>query len=82
VHDLIVPRDLEKGFPGCKGPCEKLFTYLRYNAELSGEGLERLGLSHLTPEHVQEMDSVAHIAEMREVGQAVAREKVNVAHFF
>jgi uncharacterized protein len=82
VHDLIDARDLEKGFPGCQGPCEKLFTYLRYNAELSTEGLERLGLGHLKPEHVQQMDSVTHIAEMREVGQAVAQQKVDVAHFF
>src|SRR6266446_6995834 len=82
VHNMIDRRDLEKGVPGCEGPCEKLFTYLRYNAELSIEGLARLGLNHLEPEHVQQMDSVAHIAEMQEVGRAVAQQQVNAAHFF
>ena len=68
VHNMIDEHDMEKGFPGCKGPCDKLFTYLRYNAELSKTGLERLGVGHLDPEHVQQMDSVDHIGEMQELG--------------
>ncbi len=80
VHSMIDDRDLAQSFPGCKGPCEKMFTYLRYNAELSSEGLARLGVGHLDPAHVQQMDSVAHIAEMKEVGRAAAT-KVNLAHF-
>lgn len=80
VHNMMDPRDLEKGFPGNKGPCEKLFTYLRYNAELSQDGLKRLGVGHLKPEHVQQMDSVEHIAEMQQVGRAVAK-KVAIEHF-
>lgn len=80
VHDMIDPRNPDKGLPGCKGPCEKLFAYMRYNAELSPEGLKSLGVGHLNPEHVQQMDSVDHIAEMEEVGRAVAK-KVNAAHF-
>jgi uncharacterized protein len=80
VHNMIDDRDLEKGFPGCKGPCDKLFTYLRYNAELSKTGLDRLGVGHLSPEHVQQMDSVDHIDEMQQVGQAVG-EKVKMEDF-
>jgi len=59
----------------------KLFTYARYNAELSREGLDALGLEHMNPVHVQQMDSVDHIAEMQEVGRAVARQKVKPEHF-
>src|SRR6266542_2567841 len=80
IHNMIDERDLEKGFPGCKGPCDKLFTYLRYNAELSKAGLDRLGVGHLNPEHVQQMDSVDHIDEMQQVGQAVGK-KVSIEHF-
>ncbi len=58
----------------------KLFTYLRYNAELSREGLNVLGLPQIKPEFVQQMDSVEHIAEMQEVGRAVAKT-VRPAHF-
>ncbi len=60
----------------------KLFTYVRYNAELSREGLDALDLQQINPGHVQQMDSVDHIAEMQEVGRAVAQQKVNAAHFF
>jgi len=59
----------------------KLFTYSRYNAELSREGLDALGLSQIEPAHVQQMDSVDHIAEMQEVGRAVAATKVKSEHF-
>ena len=59
----------------------KLFTYARYNAELSREGLDALGLEHIKPVHVQQMDSVDHIDEMREVGQTLAQQKVKAEHF-
>jgi patatin-like phospholipase/acyl hydrolase len=58
----------------------KLFTYVRYNAELSREGLDALGLQQINPAHVQQMDSVDHIAEMQEVGRAVG-VKVAMEHF-
>jgi hypothetical protein len=80
VGDLIKPRDVQKGYPGNRGPCAKLFTYLRYNAELSEDGLKDLGLSQLNPKDVQQLDSVDHIPEMQQVGRAVAR-KVAIEHF-
>jgi hypothetical protein len=80
VHNLIDARNPEKDFPGNQGPCSKLFTYLRYNAELSAGGLNGLGLGHLKPENVQQMDSVDHIPEMQEVGAAVAKS-VRIEHF-
>ena len=59
----------------------KLFTYARYNAELSREGLDALGLEHINPGHVQQMDSVDHIDEMQELGQTLAQQKVKAKHF-
>ena len=53
----------------------KLFTYVRYNAELSRQGLDALGLDHINPVHVQQMDSVDHIGEMQEVGDVLAQPK-------
>src|SRR5207247_461505 len=38
----------------------KLFTYARYNAELSREGLVALGIGHIHPVTVQHLDSVDH----------------------
>lgn len=58
----------------------KLFTYLRYNADLTRDGLVALGLPHIDPHNVQELDSVDHIAELQEVGRAIAQQ-VNIDHF-
>jgi len=58
----------------------KLFTYMRYNADLTREGLDHLGLNEIKPEDVQKLDSVAHIPQLQQVGQAVARQ-VNIDHF-
>jgi uncharacterized protein len=67
VGDLI-------GATGAVNP--KLFTYVRYDAELSQKGLERLGLKHLNAANIQQMDSVKYMSELQEVGKAVAK-KVN-----
>ena len=66
-----------KGIPGVA----KLFTYVRYNAELSREGLDSLGLPNIDPAHVQQLDAVEHIGKMQQVGQAVAAQKVKAEHF-
>jgi patatin-like phospholipase/acyl hydrolase len=58
----------------------KHFTYLRYNADLSRKGLDDLGLPHIEPASVQQMDSVQYISQLQEVGQAVAKE-VDLAHY-
>jgi patatin-like phospholipase/acyl hydrolase len=64
-----------------EGPANpKLFTYMRYNADLSRDGLDALGLPNIEPRSVQQMDSVDHITELQEVGRAVAKQ-VNIDHF-
>lgn len=67
---------------GAKGPVgpNKLFTYVRYNAELSPAGLQAMGLPDIKQEDVQQLDSVAHIAELQRVGKSVA-QKVKLEHF-
>ena len=66
-----------------KGPLSsKLFTYLRYNADLSREGLDSLDLQNIKPENVQQMDSISHIPELKRVGMGLASKKVKEAHFF
>ncbi len=65
-----------------RGPVfPKLFTYLRYNADLTADGLKALGLPGIQPKHVQKMDSTKYIAELREVGRAAAKT-VRAEHFF
>jgi len=64
-----------------QGPIDhKLFTYLRYDAELTSEGFNRLNVGGIDPVTVQGLDSVDSIPQLEEIGAAVAR-KVNVDHF-
>jgi len=69
---------------GSDGPLQhgqKLFTYLRYNAELTREGLDALGCRDIEPKTVQQMDSIQGIPELRRVGARVAETKVLERHF-
>ena len=67
---------------GKKGPVSpKLFTYMRYNAELTHEGLAALDLSEINPQNVQKLDSVEYIGDLQQIGRAVAAQKLNIDHF-
>lgn len=59
---------------------KRLFSYVRYNPELSRRGLDDLGLHDVVPEQVQRLDSVLHVGELTRVGQAAARD-VALEHF-
>lgn len=77
------PLDREIGdLKGAGGPVSpRLFTYARYDADVSRAGLAALGLPDVDPEHVQLMDSVSHISEIQRVGQALAKSRVKREHF-
>ena len=77
------PLDQEIGdLIGTRGPViPKLFTYVRYNAELTFQGLAALGLTDIQPEDVQKIDSVEHIDDLQRIGRAVAQQKVKIADF-
>ncbi len=67
---------------GSKGPVSpKLFTYLRYDADVSREGLDKLNLPKVDPDHVQLMDSTKYIDEIQRVGKALGDIKVKPEHF-
>ena len=74
------PLDQEIGdLIGKQGPVKpKLFTYLRYNAELTFKGLAALGLPHIRPEEVQKIDSVEHIDDLQLIGRTVAQKRVKI----
>jgi hypothetical protein len=79
------PIDRELGdLIGAVGPLQrgqKLFTYLRYNAELTREGLDALGCPDIEPATVQQLDSVDGIPDLLKVGEEVAATKVLEHHF-
>jgi len=65
-----------------RGPVQpKLFTYVRYNAELTRAGLESLDLADIEPRNVQQLDSIEYIADLQRVGRTIASRKVSMDHF-
>src|SRR5262245_19473942 len=59
---------------------EKLFRYVRYNAELTRGGLDQVGCTNIEPQQVQKLDAIDSIPALREVGKAVADRKVHEDH--
>jgi uncharacterized protein len=54
---------------------------MRYNVELTREGLDALGCRDIKPETVQQLDSIEGIPDLRRVGNKVAETKVQERHF-
>jgi uncharacterized protein len=67
---------------GTLGPVNpKLFTYARYNVDLTYEGLEAIGVEGVDPERIQLLDSVQYMDDLQKVGAALAEKRVTREHF-
>lgn len=81
ISGPILDREIDTMIPSAGPLREKLFRYVRYNAELTAEGLQKLGCEDIDPKSVQKMDSVDFVSELQRVGQAAATRDVDRAHF-
>jgi hypothetical protein len=59
----------------------RFFRYLRYNADLSQEGLDALGLNDIEAAGVQKMDAVDQIENLSRIGKAVTKNEASIDHF-
>lgn len=59
----------------------KQFAYVRYDPDVSAEGLEALGLDGIDPRSVQVLDSIDHIDTIQAVGRAYAEKVVRATHW-
>lgn len=59
---------------------EKMFTYLRYDAELNRQRLAQLGLAHVNPDRLGRLDAVEQVAALRRLGRDLAT-RVNAEHY-
>jgi hypothetical protein len=75
----LVDMGLPGGPDGGVAGLPELFTYLRYNVELSREGLERIGAGKVDPKHVSSLDAVDRLPELQVVGRALA-QRVRIEH--
>jgi patatin-like phospholipase/acyl hydrolase len=58
----------------------KLFSYVRYDPDLTKEGLKKLGLNHIDPQDIGSLDSVEYMKEMQEVGRKYADRYLTLTH--
>jgi hypothetical protein len=73
--------DSDEAFALGGGPfAPKKFTYMRYNPNISQQGLAELGLSGLRSANVEAMDSPDHLDDLIAVGKAYA-SRVDLAQF-
>lgn len=67
-----------------KGPIKsKLFTYVRYNAELTKNGFDELNINSTKIDHIkmQAMDDARNLKGLQTIGKAVAKKQVRASHF-
>ena len=60
----------------------KLFSYVRYDPDVTAAGLAELGLSDVDAAHVQLMDSTDHIADIQKVGATFATRHLDLDRHF
>ncbi len=78
---FMIPMDGSGNMLPLSQDTKRHFLYARYNADLSREALDELGLQHINADHVREMDSVKYIDQLSTVGKAVGKEQVKMEHF-
>ncbi|MDD5579790.1 MAG: patatin-like phospholipase family protein [Methylobacter sp.] len=59
----------------------KLFTYLRYDPDVTQAGINALGLNDIAAGTVQVLDSVEHIPDIQRLGRTYAEEHFKLPHF-
>lgn len=88
VYGDVIDRELGDLIPRDEGGQDiplsqdlgKAFLFARYNADLSGPGLNSMGLGDIDPTKVSKLDSVDYIDDLRRIGQRVGDE-VKLEHF-
>jgi uncharacterized protein len=78
----LTPLDEKGNVLELNSDASRHFSYMRYNADLSENGLRELGLAHIDSDDVRQMDSVKYMPQLREVGKAVGEKQVNVKTHF
>jgi hypothetical protein len=78
----MIPLDESGKIVGLDSDANRHFSYVRYNADLSENGLKELGLSHIDSDEVRQMDSVKNMPQLREVGKKVGERQVSIKKHF
>ncbi len=71
IADLI-PRDTDMRPIPLEQDLGRQFLYLRYDAELTREGLALLGLTDVDPQLVSKLDSIEHMDDLLRIGEKLS----------
>lgn len=75
-----VAEDVDSEIGNLVGLCnpleKKLFTYVRYNVDLTDKACEALGCGHIDASQIQQLDDINHVQQLRELGAAAAQRFV------
>ncbi len=74
----MIPLDANGNMISMETDTKRDFRYVRYNADLSSNGLKQMGLGHIDSDDIREMDSVKNIKHLREVGSVCGKSQVNI----
>ena len=73
---MVVPAEDDPNWTG-----SKLFSYLRYDPDVTQAGINALGLNDIAAGTVQVLDSVEHIPAIQRLGKTYAGEHFKLQHF-
>ena len=76
----MIPLDKDNNILPLSQDSKRHFLYMRYNADLSQEGLYKLNLGDINSDDVREMASVKYIDQLQTVGKAAADSQVALDH--
>jgi uncharacterized protein len=73
-------REFEAEGVDASSPGEAMFSYVRYNADLSAQGLVGVGSHPIDPKSVAKLDAVSAMGDLIAIGQRAAQQ-VSLEHF-
>ncbi len=79
IGDLL-PRDANNKPIPLNQDLGRQFLYLRYEAELTREGLDRMGLEDVKPELVSKLDSTDGMTDLLRIGEKLA-DQIDLKQF-
>jgi uncharacterized protein len=59
----------------------KMFTYLRYDADLSEQGLAQMGISEVDSKSVDSLDCIGAMEDLQKIGRAMAEKQLRLEDF-
>ncbi len=74
----MIPLDANGNMISMETDTNRHFRYVRYNADLSANGLKEMGLGHIDSDEIREMDSVKNIKQLREIGRVCGKNQVDI----